>query len=105
MKKSELKKIIKEELKTVISESSKRTLEQMYLDNINDAFVKIIDNINTKLGSYHRKKSNYEDNKFDDNIKFWTDIRNEIKQMNGDSRKLYMKIKDYETQRLNKLGK
>lgn len=103
MKKSELKKIIKEELKSVISESSKLTLEQMYLDRVNEQFVKIINNINTKLGSYHRKKANYEDNKFDDNIKFWTDVRNEIKQMNGDSRQIYLKIKDYEEERLNNI--
>lgn len=102
MKRSELKKIIKEEIKSMkeASPSAKphtdltTSLAKRRLDNISDECVKIIDDINNKLHYLANAQNNLKLDRKED-IKFWTDIRNEIKILNTDSRKIYSSITDY----------
>jgi len=107
MKSSDLRKIIKEEIKNVLVEyiddrgfpkDVKRTFEQMKLDNITTECEKIIDNINNKIESLNNNKFIDKDK----SIRFWLAIRDGVKKINGDTRKSYSKINDYERKRLNR---
>jgi len=103
MKKIELKKIIKEELKSFNEASPSArpktdlttSLAKSRLDNVNAEFVKIINDINTKLSYLANAQSNAYNLDRKADMKFWMDVRNQIKQLNGDSRKIYSSITDY----------
>jgi len=91
-------------LTTLLKEDQpvKKTYEQLILDDMTGGCERIIDNINIKIDSISKRS---DKDQAETSEKFWRNIRQTVKNINGIIRKAHTDITKYERDRIFKIKK